>query len=54
MKARELKLDGEYIFERDGECLTARAITYWLSKYCRDTGIAYKSPHCTRRTTDYV
>lgn len=23
----------------------------WLSKYCRDAGITYKSPHCTRITT---
>lgn len=30
---------------------TARAVTYWLSKYCRDAGVTYKSPHCTRRTT---
>ncbi len=50
-KARELNPDGEFIFERDGERLTARAVTYWLSKYCRDAGVTYKSPHCTRRTT---
>ena len=50
-KARELNPDGEFIFERNGERLTARAVTYWLSKYCRDAGITYKSPHCTRRTT---
>ena len=50
-KARELNPNGEFIFERDGERLTARAVTYWLSKYCRDAGITYKSPHCTRRTT---
>ncbi len=50
-KAKELNPDGEFIFERDGERLTARAVTYWLSKYCRDAGITYKSPHCTRRTT---
>lgn len=50
-KARELNPDGEFIFERIGERLTARAVTYWLSKYCRDAGITYKSPHCTRRTT---
>ncbi len=48
---KELNPDGEFIFERDGERLTARAVTYWLSKYCRDAGITYKSPHCTRRTT---
>ena len=50
-KAGELNPNGEFIFERDGERLTARAVTYWLSKYCRDAGITYKSPHCTRRTT---
>jgi integrase len=26
-------------------------IKYLISKYCRDTGTTYKSPHCTRRTT---
>ena len=50
-KARELNFEGEFIFERNGERITARAVTYWLSKYCRDAGITYKSPHCTRRTT---
>lgn len=50
-KARELNPEGEFIFERNGERLTARAVTYWLSKYCRDAGVTYKSPHCTRRTT---
>jgi integrase len=50
-KARVLNPDGEFIFERNGERITARAVTYWLSKYCRDAGITYKSPHCTRRTT---
>ena len=50
-KARELNPNGEFSFERNGERLTARAVTYWLSKYCRDAGITYKSPHCTRRTT---
>ena len=50
-KARELNPNGEFIFERDGERLTARAVTYWLSKYCGDAGITYKSPHCRRRTT---
>lgn len=50
-KAKELNPDGEFIFERNGERITARAVTYWLSKYCRDAGITYKSPHCTRRTT---
>lgn len=43
--------DGEFIFEKNRERLTARAVTYWLSKYCRDAGITYKSPHCIRRTT---
>lgn len=38
-KARELNPDGEFIFERNGEQLTARAVTYCLSKYCRDAGV---------------
>lgn len=50
-KARELNPDGEFIFEKNGERLTARAVTYWLSKYCKDAGVTYKSPHCIRRTT---
>lgn len=50
-KAKVLNPEGEFIFERNGERITARAVTYWLSKYCRDAGITYKSPHCTRRTT---
>lgn len=50
-KPRVLNPDGEFIFERNGERITARAVTYWLSKYCRDAGITYKSHHCTRRTT---
>lgn len=29
-KARELKPEGEFIFERNGERLTARAVTYCL------------------------
>ena len=31
-KAKVLNPDGEFIFERNGERLTARAVTYWLSK----------------------
>lgn len=50
-KVREFNPDVEFIFERDGERLAARAVTYWLSKYCRDSGITYKSLHCTRKTT---
>ena len=50
-KAREINPEGEFIFERDGERLTARAVTYWLSKYCSDAGIAYKSPHCYMKDT---
>ena len=41
----------EKVFVFDGERLTARAVTYWISKYCRDAGFTYKSPHCTRRNT---
>lgn len=50
-KSKELNPDSEFIFVRDGERLTKRAVTYWLSKYCKESGITYKSPHCTRRTT---
>ncbi len=50
-KAKVLNPDSEYIFAREVERLTARAVTYWLSKYCREAGITYKSPHCTRRTS---
>jgi hypothetical protein len=46
-KAREINTEGEFIFERNGERLTARAVTYWLSKSCKDAGITYKSPHYT-------
>jgi hypothetical protein len=44
-RAKDLELE-EHI-----NLFTARAVTYWLSKYCRDAGVTYKSPHCTRRTT---
>lgn len=50
-KAKELNPNDEFIFVRDGERLTKRIVTYWLSKYCKEAGITYKSPHCTRRTT---
>lgn len=50
-QAKALNPGGEFIFKTNGERLTARAVTYWLSKYCRDAGITYKSPNCTRRTT---
>ncbi|MFQ9510678.1 MAG: tyrosine-type recombinase/integrase [Lachnospiraceae bacterium] len=50
-RAKELNPDDEYIFVRDGERLTKRVVTYWLSKFCKEAGITYKSPHCTRRTT---
>lgn len=38
----ELNPDGDFIFERNGERLTARTVTYWLNKYCRDAGINTK------------
>ena len=50
-RAKELNPDSEFIFVRNGERLTKRAVTYWLNKYCKESGITYKSPHCTRRTT---
>jgi len=43
--------DGEFIFEVNGERLTANSVTYFLRRYCKEAGVKYKSPHCTRRTT---
>lgn len=44
--------NSEFIFIRNGERLTKRTVTYWLSKYCKEAGITYKSPHCMR--ADYI
>jgi integrase len=27
-----------------------RSFNYWLEKYCRDTGVTFKSSQCIRRT----
>lgn len=50
-KAQALNLDSDFMFVRDGERLTARAIVYWLEKYCKRADVKYKSPHSIRRTT---
>ncbi len=41
----------EYLFTQgNGERITSRSFNYWLWKYCRDSGISFKSSHCIRRT----
>lgn len=50
-KTQALNPDGDFMFVRDGERLTARAVVYWLEKYCRRADVTYKSPHSIRRTT---
>lgn len=53
-KAKEIlkKLDrnGTYLFERDGERLTARQIAYVLEKYAERQGLPTKSSHKIRKT----
>ena len=53
-KAKEIlkKLDmkGTYLFERNGERLTARQIAYVLEKYAERQGVATKSTHKMRKT----
>lgn len=46
------KLDksGTYLFERNGERLTARQIAYVLEKYAERQGVATKSTHKMRKT----
>lgn len=46
------KLDrsGTYLFERDGERLTARQISYVLEKYAQRQGVETKSSHKIRKT----
>lgn len=29
--------------------MTSRRFNYWVEKYCRDTGVTFKSSHCIRR-----
>jgi integrase len=46
----KLDLSGTYLFERDGERLTARKIAYVLEKYAERQGIKTKSTHKIRKT----
>lgn len=40
-----------YLFTQSNvERMTSRSYNYWLAKYCRDTGILFKTSHCIRRT----
>lgn len=41
---------GTYLFERNGERLTARQIAYVLEKYAERQGVATKSTHKMRKT----
>ena len=45
-----IKKQGEYIFMRDGERITARQINYVLEKYAERTGQKTKSSHKMRKT----
>lgn len=45
-----LPREGEYIFMRDGERLTARQINYVLEKYAKKLGVHTKSSHKLRKT----
>ena len=47
---KELDMNGTYLFERNGERLTARQIAYVLEKYAKRQGIATKSSHKIRKT----
>ena len=53
-KAKEIlermKKNGTYLFERDGERLTARQIAYVLEKYAERQGLQTKSSHKIRKT----
>ena len=53
-KAKEilekLEKNGTYLFERDGERLTARQIAYVLEKYAERQGLQTKSSHKIRKT----
>ena len=47
----KLSPNSEYLFtQTSGERMTSRSFNYWLEKYCKDTGITFKSSHCIRRT----
>lgn len=47
---QKLDMNGTYLFERNGERLTARQIAYVLEKYAERQGIATKSTHKMRKT----
>ncbi len=50
-EVQKLSPDSEFLFTKaNGERMTSRSFNYWLSKYCRDAGISFKSSHCIRRT----
>ena len=46
----KLEMDGTYLFERNGERLTARQIAYVLEKYAQRQGVGTKSSHKIRKT----
>ena len=47
----KLSPNSEYLFtQTSGERMTSRSFNYWLEKYCKDTGVTFKSSHCIRRT----
>lgn len=50
-KTQALNPNSDFMFVRDGERLTPRAIAYWLEKYYKRADDTYKSPHLIRRTT---
>ena len=45
-----MDLNGKYLFERNGERLTARQIAYVLEKYSKQQGIQTKSTHKIRKS----
>lgn len=46
----KLDMNGVYLFERNGERLTARQIAYILEKYAERQGVGTKSSHKIRKT----
>ncbi len=47
---QEFPRNGEFVFMRDGERLTARQVAYVLEKYAERNGLATKSTHKMRKT----
>lgn len=47
---KKLSMNGTYLFERNGERLTARQISYVLEKYAQRQSIGTKSSHKIRKT----